>query len=745
VLLALPSPGLAQDDTNAVNITDLSLWADMYQVMSGTSTSGTPDTLQNPLGIRTPKGIYAFVLVDTLVADAMNDGLDPVAALKNYFTFMLNQPEVAGILYAAPWSLLNPNDPNKPATANIAYEWELLDPAFQAIEEYNKNKKKGDPDKALQLNIAPGFSSPPWLFDHMTSCDELFTKLNISTPIACGYTDIFVQTEVPEAQRAHTRLPLPWNQVYHTQWKRFLKAMWDHINDNKWETHVVSVAVAGPSATSSEIMLPNENDQADYTPLVLPPTSPFPPFPLTNQGIGALSAWNCLLANNYGVDSSYLNSNRAFIEEWDNALDMFGEIFSEVTLTITTGNGLPNFTPVPDSHLPGATFPPGCGLLGIGLPKSTDAAWLKLLQPHPAFESDCGPSPLRPMDCPAEVAILAYFAEPPVGGPNAKSVQENALSASDDNVGSLLSLSNASVKWLAKYTDGVILLGPQPSGGIGIPLASRIMGGLQFNHAASASGDTAKQGCPAGPTSPTSSECNPYPPHPKAYSITTEQAIFNTLRVFFAGTSGGGANAFDGPTTIKNNDLGVPIKDAPMNYLQVWADDIKYAAGFGHCLNETIFKNPTPSTTLDCYADHQPMPPVTIDGKSYTAEQLLQLASAHIPTTEVAYPLCGYNKGNNQVPTCESGYFKRKAFDGDLVCVSESHQDQFDTDSKAKKYGPNFSTNDSDAGIAYGRCKSSLMWRQAYMGDYVCVSASHAQNALADNEAYFFGVHVHCP
>jgi hypothetical protein len=104
VLLALPLPGLAQgDDTNAANITDLSLWADMYQVMAGTSTTGTPDTLQQPLSIRTPKGIYAYVLVDNhLLTEARHSGLDQETALKHYFAFLLNQPEIAGILFAAP-------------------------------------------------------------------------------------------------------------------------------------------------------------------------------------------------------------------------------------------------------------------------------------------------------------------------------------------------------------------------------------------------------------------------------------------------------------------------------------------------------------------------------------------------------------------------------------------------------------------------------------------------------------------
>jgi hypothetical protein len=212
--------------------------------------------------------------------------------------------------------------------------------------------------------------------------------------------------------------------------------------------------------------------------------------------IDALSAWNCLLANYYGVNSTYLNSDRAFIEAWATAIDTFGEVFSSVTLTLATGNGLPNFNQTTTS----------CGLPGIVLPNSWTPGFMKLSLPHPAFLPDCGTNPMYPMDCAAEVAILAYFAEPPVGGGNAKATQENALTASDDVVDTLLSLSNASVKWLSKNTDDLILAGPQPdptapisayrNGPPGIPLVSRMLGGLQFGPAASTPNTTEKVGCP---------------------------------------------------------------------------------------------------------------------------------------------------------------------------------------------------------------------------------------------------------
>jgi hypothetical protein len=38
--------------------------------------------------------------------------------------------------------------------------------------------------------------------------------------------------------------------------------------------------------------------------------------------------------------------------------------------------------------------------------------------------------------------------------------------------------------------------------------------------------------------------------------------------------------------------------------------------------------------------------------------------------------------------------------------------------------------------VPYGICKTPLLYRQAYMGDHVCVSATHACEVAADNARY---------
>jgi hypothetical protein len=245
---AVSPQSLAQDNTNAAKI-DLLLWGDMYQVMAGNSTE-TP--LSVSVGIVTPKGIYARVAVENRVADAKKSGINADTALKNYFTLLLNQPYVSGILFAAPWSLLNPNDPAA-VDQTTAYDWSSLDDAFEAIDTWNSSHKR-EQAKTLQLDVNPGFNSPPWLFPsgpgsvggYLTSCDFLFTQTNITQPIpSCGYTTIFVQTEVGEDQIGHAKLPLPWNSTYQAQWKKFLTALNNHIQSKPNISDFVSIAVAG--------------------------------------------------------------------------------------------------------------------------------------------------------------------------------------------------------------------------------------------------------------------------------------------------------------------------------------------------------------------------------------------------------------------------------------------------------------------------------------------------------------------
>jgi hypothetical protein len=737
-LLAQPLQSLALDNSNAAKV-DATTWANMNQVMAGTSLQ-TPDQLKNPTGILFPQGIYVVVLAGDLYSKAQTANPEnPDLALTQYFSLLLGEPEVAGLLFSAAWSNLNPNDPtvyptastaNCPATPSTVttagYVWNILDDAFCAIKTWNKENLKAPP-KTLQLVIQPGFNSPGWLFSsYLSPCDFLFeTPLTLpSNPSDCGYTNIFLKPE--SKKKTQLPFPLPWNSIYKTKWLTFLQNLNEHITDSNAEAFVVSIAVAGPTATSAEMILPNRSNNPDTLTV---PAAGIPSGYSAAVGVTANSAWNCLLANYYGAmpasGASYLNSDRAFIEEWAAAIDTFGTVFSGMTLVVTTGNGLPDF-----SNETGGPVP-GCGLGVLAPVPSTIAA-------PQAFLPDCAVQPPHnppfPMDCAAEAAILAYFAEPPVGGPNAKATEEDALAAGDDVDSSLLTLSNASVKWLSATTrDGLQAVTGNPLSPGSMPVLSRMLGGLQFGEPVSTSSDTAFEGCPyrackdgpagyCAPAPGSTGGCTPL----SSTGASVEQALLNVLQVYFAGTFWAGN--FGAPPSLLNNTVGAP--DAPMSYLQVWDTDILYAAGFGKCTVEDLMASPP---KLTCKKSLNSMHTVPLGGVSYNAQGLLKLAGKYIPMPQTALlPLFGYDFCSNNVCGCYIPYAQRGAFGGDDVCVSTLDQSDAATENVPENYIPNYSNNETIS-VPYGPCAKGLVWRQAHMGDYVCVTMPQATAVAGDN------------
>jgi hypothetical protein len=89
----------------------------------------------------------------------------------------------------------------------------------------------------------------------------------------------------------------------------------------------VSIAVAGPTSQSKEIIMPH-------------------------NGPDETEKWARLLEAFYR-DPSYHRSNKAFVEEWKAAIGDYGRIFSNITLALTLAAGLPfNPTRSGDERLP---------------------------------------------------------------------------------------------------------------------------------------------------------------------------------------------------------------------------------------------------------------------------------------------------------------------------------------------------------------------------------------------------------
>jgi uncharacterized protein (TIGR03437 family) len=511
-----------------------------------------------------------------------NPAITP-AALNSYFNNLyqdlLGNLAISGLTLQVHWDTLNPNPP----TAANPYDWSYVDDAFHQASAWNVQNPAQTP-KTIQLIVTAGFQSPQWMLAQIPSCDGLFQLPVQTPPTTCGKATFVGYSEAGDG----SELPMPWNPFYKSAWKTFLMALAAQYLSNPT---FVSIAVAGPTAASAEMLMPNNSNT--------PSQSQF-------GGVLPNDMWRQLLAFEYPGVAAYQKSDQAFIDEWNTAIDLYGQIFSGVTLVATTGSGLPNLSAA-----------------GFTIPS--------------AFSGDCG---VPDMDCGAETTILSHFAEPAVGGTNAKATQTSGMEASRANG---LNLGVASVKLLSQST--AQFTAP----------AAQILGGAQFN--TSFANFTLQEGCtstfppnsndtPAACSIPPSCSvqaCLPVACIPQAclapgitqadlasyrqFSgvpaqdlIPPEQAEYNVLGVYFGGTAVG---SFFGGTPGA----------APLNYLQVYSPDIQYAENHVN----------TPAQVVQTGG-------VTV---ATSAQDLLNLASQKL--LAISEPLPAINSGGIVPGTVQSG------------------------------------------------------------------------------------------
>jgi len=459
--------------------------------------------------------------------------------IKNEAYALVSLAGIAGIDAALNWSDLNPGD-GKYAWTDPSVANELQD-IFDGVDEWNR-KNSTAPPKTVQLDINAGFRAPHWLFKKLSSCDAMFGSGKEGTAsykkrhkpdpklVQCDCGKVTFYESEDHGSPQYSPLPLPWNGTYTSAWAKFIDALAAQYGDNP---DLVSVSIDGPTASSPEMILPNEyNDSQDFY------------------------KWNPLMG--LTLAKSYQNTDQIFIEEWENAIDLFSSAFSGLTLVLTTGSGLPNF---PNS--------------GVAVP--------------PEFEPVCADpstSAHHPngtlMDCVAESTIVAYLADVSHGGNNLKSVQEDGMGASGVYHSPLGggNLGSWGIRWwaLISQSDSAVL---PNSGGTQI---SRMMGGFQSGGLLTPNQtDTQDQGC-----SLPLSQCPP---------LNDEQALYNFLASVFDGTSVGGVR---GPGNygqycwIGKNDQrdcvdygpnGTVSGGVPLNYLQLYWEDVAYYSQFT-CIRE---------------------------------------------------------------------------------------------------------------------------------------------------------------
>ena len=532
---------------------------------------------------RVPQGVYAVVDIKGNLSNPEDANCPFTSAPYDpYFNCLyhaiLQDTAVAGLALQVHWDLLNP-------TATGPYFWNYVDDAFAQVLAWN-TQNPNQPPKTIQLIVDPGFQSPTWLLDSIPPCDGLFATPVVTPPSDCGTVVFMGYQETPD----NDVLPLPWNQAYQTAWQTFLNALAGRYLSNP---AFVSISVAGPTASSSEITLPSDS------------TTNAGDNPQPQNGLAPNAMWRQLLAFQFpsqpGVSNPYLNSDQAFIDAWEQAIVMYGQIFPGITLTLATGNGLPNFNT--NYTLPAAPFSNEC--------------------PNPD------------MECAAVSTIVSYFAQSTVDTANAKATQTSGMEASRVVDGGNLGVAGAKCvsQATAQFTT--------PS--------TQILAGAQFN--TRFSNDPVVEGCFADfPTdsSDTPPGCNlngctmascitpncipsaclaygvsysqiaSYSYYPQVLAkdpsvlIPPEQAEYNVMNVYFQGSPA--APVFGGTITpsIANCTLAGSPATAALNYLQIYSPDIEYAEANASA----------PATVVVLNGNNPVTAPVSI-----TAQTLLNMAS----------------------------------------------------------------------------------------------------------------------
>jgi len=552
---------------------------------------------------RVPKGLYSNFLLGGAVDQAQKaaSSVNPTlpdypnpaadAILVNYFTVLLDNPAVSGLAPMIPWQLLNPNNPAHPETGT-AYNWNPLDDVFTAVDNWNRSHPFL-PRKTVQIIVSSGFNAPPWVFNHIDnnvcgphnpsctgSCDGLFMSPEVTPSTQCGYTTIFFETE--GGSPSQMQLPMPWNSIYKNDYQAFLTALNQHILQEPSSDAFVSIAMSGPTASSTEMILPNLENQSfggNHGILTLPNSVP------TITNLDAADVWNKLINNYYGASSGFANTDQPFIQEWNNTIDLYSQTFSGVTLVLTTTtDALPDFIDWDPTLL--------------------------VSSPAPGFESDCGRTNAVPLvqnlqqQCAAVTWVLYHFTNPTVGGSNAKSVFEAGMTAARDG----FDLGTNGFKWLAAATAE----GSAPLPGTPYRM-SRMLGGVQFSKAFSPADTLQSEGCPTYPTT-CGTAANPFTP---------AQGLKDVFQLsYFPGTIVG--PLFGAPTSVTYGNW--VYKDAPINFLEVYDADILYPSGLSNCSMLLITGSPVnnvPPDLRSCLA----IPPLGGFGSVLASQVELDLAN----------------------------------------------------------------------------------------------------------------------
>ena len=204
-----------------------------------------------------------------------------------------------------------------------------MDDVFTAVHNYNMMNKA---NKTIQLTVVPGVYSPSWLTDGgiLTSCDPLFDGTKSSLP-DCGMVTF---SSYPEQRNALSPpndplivpMPLPWSTQYLYYWDRFLVGLAARYGKDQ---ALVSVAMAGPTCATTEMILPTTNNNSHQSP-----------------GDDVDQVWQILIANSFKDNKTYaMYPAQVFVDYWKQAIDTYERVFLDSKLALI-------LTPDADINMP---------------------------------------------------------------------------------------------------------------------------------------------------------------------------------------------------------------------------------------------------------------------------------------------------------------------------------------------------------------------------------------------------------
>ena len=507
-----------------------------------------------------PLGVYAHVDIEYAL-----QGCNPcsqeqqLSYLSGLYTKLLGNQAISGLAVGIHWDKIQLSSPRcglyntcVSGTDVNGNNWIFLEGVFAAVAA--ANAKANGARKSVQLIITPGVDSPAWLLRPDTkwwcaipihpcttptcpcvpladapplSCDKLFA--GPGAPAHCGKVTF---AKLPEEQRADPKggpwqLPLPWNSAYQFYWGEFLKQVNAQYGGNR---AFVSIAVAGPNAASTEMVLPTTANHSTQ-----------------ESGMDADDAWSKIIAHDFQDKPKYQDTDEVFIDNWTQTIKAYEQFFPDVTLVLTPNDG---------EDLPAFTWNPT-------KPHHPD----KTLFDKALFEKDCSQAiqevhngtPFTQTDyrsCEAKAEILSRFLRL---GDNAKATQVGGMRASSPTCTGDIGLP------------GVKLLTP------GSSLASPpLIGGAAFDYAVSGTtqaGEKHRQemGCPPAKPQPPGTCWTTNAPKNSNCNVSIAEAAYNALTNFFYGTPSapGFGEPCGGPATIPCT--------ATIQFVQVEFEDVQYA------------------------------------------------------------------------------------------------------------------------------------------------------------------------